>query len=286
MFSLDEARRFAVLARQIWAEAGLETSYDAGCLRGADGQMYGLTNVAHNAARGREKHWRPVLTQHVHGVLAAHATPRERDLEVVGDRLLLRLWATHDLPHPPECEIPLAPGLAGLISIDHPEYVETLTRSRDIEALGGWERAVHLAHHNLVRVRADRTWAERVGDARLLASVGGFYNASRVLDMPHLLKSDFLVDQPSHGVLFTVPNRHLVVAHPLQGPGLFEALGALADLAEREYENAAGGISPHVWFWRDGQVEQTTSQHDDGLCVDATGLFGDALAELDITRED
>ena len=109
MFNVDEARRFAVLARQVWAEAGLETAYDSGCLRGSDGQMYGLGNVAHVAARGKERHWRSVLTHHVQGVLTAHATPRERDLDVVGDRLLLRLWATHDLPHAPERSIPVAP---------------------------------------------------------------------------------------------------------------------------------------------------------------------------------
>ena len=41
-----------------------------------------------------------------------------------------------------------------------------------------------------------------------------------------------------------------------------------------------------MWFWRDGQVEQTTSHDADGITVDATGLFGETLAEMGITRDE
>ncbi len=64
-------------------------------------------------------------------------------------------------------------------------------------------------------------------------SVGGFFNASRVFTMAHLLREDFLVESPSYGVLFVVPNRHLVAVHPLAGTGMVGATTTLTRLAQR-----------------------------------------------------
>ena len=54
-------------------------------------------------------------------------------------------------------------------------------------------------------------------------SIGGFFNASRVFTMNQLLREDFLIETPAHGVLFVVPNRHLVAVHPISGIGTVHA---------------------------------------------------------------
>jgi hypothetical protein len=252
MFDIGQAPKFVALAQRVFAENGLETTYDGGCLRGSDGQLFGLTNVGHLAATVRERQWRRVLEGHVLGLLAANATPKERDFDKVRDRVFLRLWAAEDLSFGPDCHLGFGEGLAGLVSIDHPKYVETLTRTDDVETLGGWDLVSRTAVRNLARLTATRSWQEGT-HGQVLASIGGFFNASRVLSLPHLLKQDFLVEPPSDGVLFAVPNRHLVLLHPLDAPGRDEATRVIAEIAHHEYD-MAGGISPDLWCWDNGVV--------------------------------
>ncbi len=159
------AARFSALARQVFAEHGMECSYHDGYLKGADGRSYGLTNVALLAAHGPEREWKGLLDQHVSGIVAAHATPRQREMREVRDRLYLRLWPADDLPTRPHAAEPLGVGpdvaMVGLASIDHPEHVETLTGARDIELLGGWEGVRAAALSNLSRLRAEEVVAAR-----------------------------------------------------------------------------------------------------------------------------
>lgn len=278
----ERASRFAALARQVFAEHGLECTYDDGFLRGADGRSYGLTNVAQAAASGSERSWRGLLHQHVSTIVAADAIPRVRELEAVRDRLYLRLWPNDDLPARPAAAEPLGAGLVGLAAIDHPEHVETLTGATDIELLGGWPGIRDAALANLRRLRADDIVPlGEDPDSRVQLSVGGFFNASRVFTMHSLLKEDFLVEAPSYGVLFAVPNRHLVAVHPVTGPGLVTATSTLIRVARGE-SDAPGAISPHVWFWRDGQVEQVTQPGEEERTVElhVTGLLQQVMREL------
>ncbi|RLV50508.1 hypothetical protein D9V37_00490 [Nocardioides mangrovicus] len=285
------AARFASLAMRVFAEHGIECSYDDGFLRGSDGRSYGLTNVALVAAAGTDRHWRELLEQHVGGIVAAHATPRQRDLEAVGDRLYLRLWAAADLPHRPDgvngFGEPLGEGLVGLAAIDHPEHVETLTGGHDIGLLGGWDVVRRTALANLAALRADDVVP--LGDdphSQVQLSIGGFFNASRVFTMERLLREDFLLEEPSHGVLLVVPNRHLVAVHPLRSAGMVEAVHTLTRLARAESE-VPGGISPHVWFWRDGWVEQVTrsAEEPDTVELHVAGLLEVAMRELDLVED-
>lgn len=258
------AGRFAKLAREVFAEHGLECTYADGQLRGTDGHSYGLTNVALLAAAGDRRAWRGLLHQHVQGIVTAHAVPKQRELASVADRLHLRLLAAGDARPAPGAAVTLGDGLLGLACIDHPEYVETLTGSRDIERLGGWEGVRAAALTNLSRLRGEHVIT--VGDdpaSEVRLSTGGFFNASRVFTMEHLLREDFLVEAPAHGVLFVVPNRHVVAVHPVAGQGMLAAIRTLLQVAQREHA-APGAVSPDVWFWCDGAVQRVTRPAEQG----------------------
>ncbi len=283
----DQAARFAALARQVFAEHGLECSYDDGYLRGTDGRSYGLTNVALLAVQSPERRWQKLLGQHAGGIVAAHATPKERDLAAVQHRLFLRLWATEDLPMRPDAAEPLGDGLVGLASIDHPEHVETLAGSHDVALLGGWPGIRAAALANLAGLRADDVVP--LGEdpqSRVHLSIGGFFNASRVFTMSQLLREDFLVEAPSHGVLFVVPNRHLVAVHPVSGIGMVSATTTLIRVARGEYD-VPGSISPHVWLWRDGEVQQVTRPAEEGAVeLHVEGMIEQVMREVGLIDGD
>jgi hypothetical protein len=283
----DQAGRFAALARQVFAEHGIECTYDDGYLRGTDGRSYGLTNVALLAVQDTERNWPTLLSQHVEGIVAAHATPKERDLATVRDRLYLRLWASEDLPVRPDAAESLGEGLVGLASIDHPEHVETLAGSHDVELLGGWPGIREAALGNLARLRADDVVP--LGDdaaSRVQLSIGGFFNASRVFTMDNLLREDFLIESPAHGVLFVVPNRHLVAVHPVSGIGMVHATTTLIRVAQGEY-GVPGSISPHVWFWRDGDVQQVTRPAEESTVeLHVEGMLEQVMREVGLIEDD
>ncbi|MDQ6687056.1 MAG: hypothetical protein M3Z50_05490 [Actinomycetota bacterium] len=277
MFEPERAHRFSMLAREVFAEHGFETTYDDGSLRGSNGQTFGLTNVAHLAALERERSWRQVLDAHVLGLLAAQSIPKERDLDKVRDRLYLRLWASREVPFASGCRVDFGPGLVGLASIDHPAHVETLTSAADIEALGGWETTCRVARENLGRLAGER---HDVGVASVHVNVGGFFNASRMLALPRLLMTELLVESPAHGVLFAVPNRHVFSVHLVQNQDVTAAAQMMAALAVKEYP-MAGGISPDLWFWRAGLVEKVAWEATaERPRIDPSSGLGRALAEL------
>jgi hypothetical protein len=282
-----QAAKFASLAREVFAEHGIECTYDDGYLRGTDGRSYGLTNVALVAANEAERGWRVLLSQHVDGIVAAHATPKQRDLETVRDRLYLRLWATDDLPMRPDSAESLGDGLVGLASIDHPEHVETLAGAHDIELLGGWPGVRDAALANLARLRADDVVP--LGDdaeSRVHLSIGGFFNASRAFTMSHLLREDFLIEAPAHGVLFVVPNRHLIAVHAVSGIGMVHATTTLIRVAQGEYD-VPGSISPHVWFWRDGEVQQVTRPAEESTVeLHVEGMLEQVMREVGLIEDD
>lgn len=284
----DRAARFVALAQRVFAENGLECRYDDGALLGADGGAYGLGNVAANAARTPERGWRSLLNAHVRGLQAAHATPKERDLEQVRNRLYLKLWALEDVPlsldEGPVRE-PFGADLVGLPAIDHPEYVETMAGQEDIELLGGWDIIRPIALGNLAALHGEEiaTLGEDAS-AQVQISIGGFFNASRVFTMPHLLRQDFLLESPDHGVLFVVPNRHLVGVHPLAGPGMVAAAATMLQVATGEHDGP-GAISPHLWFWRDGVVQQVSHPDPEGgMILDASGPLAEAMREIGLLQ--
>jgi len=187
----------------------------------------------------------------------------------------------------PDSAEALGEGLVGLASIDHPEHVETLAGSHDIALLGGWSGIREAAMANLARLRADDVVP--LGDdtqSQVHLSVGGFFNASRVFTMNQLLREDFLIELPAHGVLFVVPNRHLVAVHPISGIGMVHATTTLIRVAQGEYD-VPGSISPHVWFWRDGEVQQVTRPAEESTVeLHVEGMLEQVMREVGLIEDD
>ena len=277
-----QAARLRAVARAAFAEAGLETVPDGAVLRGLDGRVLGLTNVARLAALTPEDRWSALLAQHARTMVTAAATPAPDGLDEVRDRLYLRLLTAGDVPADAAVRS-VGGGLVAAVAVDHPEHVATLTRSDALEGLGGWDAVAEVGLANLRALRAQRT-SNLVDDATgavLHVSAGGFFHASRVLVLPTVLAEDFRLEEPAHGVLVAAPHRHLLAVHAVVGVDeVLVTLRRLAGLARGE-RSGPGPLSEDVFFWRDGVLQRVTTWTPDGtLQVDGTGAFGQAMTEV------
>lgn len=281
--TVGQAARLRALARSAFAELGLETVPENAALRLADGRTLGLTNLARTVAGEPAARWAELVSRHARIMLASFDVPPPQTLDAVRDTLFLRVLPAADLPSTGGVR-PLGGDLVQAAAVDHPEHVATFVRSEEIDQLGGWDAVAAVGRANLAALRAEQTrrWVDKATGAEVLVSMGGFFHASRLLVLGVALAQDFGIEQPAHGVLVAVPNRHLLAAHVLVG--VDEAIVAvrnLAALAEGEQPAAPGPLSPNVYFWRDGLLSQVTTRGGEGqLSVDATGPFGTAMREI------
>lgn len=289
MLTRSQAARFTTLARDAFAHQGIETTIEEGVLHALDGQRLGLYNIAHAAAVVKEREWPRLLAEHARAMAAATSEPEARSLDEIRDQVYLRLTPATELPFPVEVGIELPGDLVALPSIDYPQHVKTLTRSAAIEALGGWDGFRETALTNLRALDAQETGtipADEEAGGEILLSIGGFFNASRALVLDSVLTRDFRIEQPRHGVLVVMPHRHLLALHPMVGRECVPALRTMLAIAQGE-RGQPGALSGHAWIWRHGRLSQVSRETDEGtVAVEASGPFGEALAELGIIDDE
>ncbi len=93
---------------------------------------------------------------------------------------------------------------------------------------------------------------------------GSHYVATKVLDMPKLLERIPHGDDCPHGVLVSVPGRHVVSLHRIGQTNLDFALNYLASDAMEEFSRVAGPVSPFVHWWKDGIFRKVSSMPEPG----------------------
>ena len=292
MLDRQDATQLAALAREAFAEVGLETTLDEpGVLRGADGHRFGLWNLAATVATLPRRDWPAQARQHARLMVEAHSTAEVTDLDSVRDRILLKLAAREELPFsPPAYAVDVAPGLVGLVAVDHPTHVQTIGKDSALDPLGGWDAVRDVALGNLRRLRSQERH-EVLGDdaeptSRVHVFVGDFFGASRLIVLDDVLRDELGVERPAHGALVAVPHRHVLVVHVVQGPGVVSALRLMAGFAAGEHAGAAGSLSPHVFHARHGRIEQVTETGPGGPSVHVRGSLQDAFRALGLLSDD
>lgn len=104
--------------------------------------------------------------------------------------------------------------------------------------------------------------------------------ASKILGRPPLL-SQLIVPSP-HGVLFAIPNRHLIAYHNVVDAGVLKMVEALLGFARNYFEQGPGSVSPDLFFWHGEHLQQITRTEPEShsIRVEVDGPFADALGEL------
>ena len=176
---------------------------------------------------------------------------------------------------------PIAGDLVALLQIDRADRVEIVTddmlAGRDIDALF----AAGLTA--IMDEPTDQVQQAAPGIALFVGQTPSF--ATKVLGMQQLI-ADHL-PAAHHGVLFGVPNRHLVFAVALTDMASLQNTGALAELVADQAgveDNPGGTLSSDVYLWRADQIERVCGMDETGAVHMYGGfLMQDVLEELSAT---
>jgi hypothetical protein len=82
------------------------------------------------------------------------------------------------------------------------------------------------------------------------------------------------------GALVAMPFRHQLAFHRIHDAQVIPALQAMAQFAAAGHEDAAGAISPKVFWWRRGVMTPLSELDGDGLRVVVDIDFQDMLERL------
>ncbi|MFC5187491.1 hypothetical protein [Actinomadura harenae] len=166
---------------------------------------------------------------------------------------------------------PFAEGLIEAVVVDTPTAVRTVTGH---EAAGWPVSADALFMLGRANVRDDgplRVDEHDLGQVRVAVLSGWTaYTAT------HLAWLEEYLQIGAHGALVTVPNRSLVIVHPLRSSdpsprvryrAAATAAHELHSHARNAYEEGPGSLSPHVYWWRAGAMSRLDLRYQDGTAV-------------------
>lgn len=262
--SVADAAHLRVLTREWFAQRSLEVALHPGHVALDNGHEYGLWNLSVACAadrRGRSA-WPRLVDQHFRAVTSAMSTPSsgltDEEFEAC---LRTRLVGSDSLqPLPPGFDYggEWAPGLSSVLTLDLPSTVQTLNVDM-LTARGsmsyllalGWAHTASL----VTTEDLERDVVEHEG--RWFWSVLGesVYTASLALMLPDVVRRFDPAADVSEGIIFAVPHRHQLAYRVVAGPeSVMDALTLLPGFAAYGYAEAAGGVSPRSYYWRDGVV--------------------------------
>ncbi|MCE4942655.1 hypothetical protein LVX13_05850 [Streptomyces albulus] len=287
-FSEREGRVFRSQVRQAFAERGLEVTAYAGAVTDSGGRQFGLGNLAavcHRDRRG-ERSWPMLIRDHVGKVLRTMDGPQPLEIlshDEIRACLYPRIVAQETLPASDSfhyCHEP-APGLCEVLALDLPEAVQMLSAD-SLADLGDVAELRIRAMNNLRALPVEGHETVRRGDGSAFEVLLGdsFFTASRVLVLDDLVERLTGTALTRDGALVALPFRHQLAFHRIHNAQVIPALQAMAQFAAAGHEDAAGAISPRVFWWRRGMMTPLSEPDGDGLRVVVDMEFQDMLERL------
>lgn len=283
-FTRSLANGFRGVAREVFAEIGLEVVIHDDHAVDDSGRQFGFWNIAAQCAAEPRAEWHRLIREHVQRVLASMDAPSpfaDLDPSDAARRTYARLYAEEGLPtldHYPHREF--VPGVVELLALDLPETVAYFQHD-DAAKLGGWEalRASGLANLESMPVENLET-LDAPGGGSFHALLGeSVYTGSRALLLPGLATQLTGEAVSEYGWLMSVPNRHQLVWHLIQNSDVVTALNGMVHFTVLGYSDSPGSVSPHVYWWNGSAYEQLTQiDEDDGaVSIHAGPAFTDVL---------
>jgi len=285
-FTSSTANDFRGVAREVFAELGLEVVIHPDHAVDDAGRQFGFWNVAAQCADERRPEWNRVVREHVERVLESMDAPdpfTDIDPSDVAQRTYARLYAEDGLP--PLDKYPhreFVPGVVEMLALDLPETVAFFDHE-NAARLGGWEALQAQGMTNLQSLPVESL-------ETLDAPGGGIFNAllgdsvftgSRALLLPGLATQLTGEAVSEFGWLMSIPNRQQVVWHMIRDSTVVNAVNGMAHFTMLGYSDAPGPVSPHVYWWNGSAYEQLTQIDENGaISVHAGPAFSGVLNTL------
>lgn len=282
--STDDAAYLRRLVADEMARGGVGVTVHDDHLAGDDGMTYGLWNVAATCYdAGPRERWPEVVAGHVARILDRPPAPGDLSVDELLERAVLRVVAPQQIPDEFRDRftyaVPVAEGLLQILVADFPQTVATLG-DEDV-ARAGHEQMHAAGRAHLLAEPVDHETVVLTDGARVELFTGGsVYVASRVLVLDEVLRSLHGGRTYPDGVLVGVPDRHTLVLHvPVDGT-VVHALNWLVVTTAETWSTAVGGVSPSVYWWRDGTLTRISRVDGERVAVDVTGDLDDVLSRL------
>lgn len=286
MLSVDQARELGRLVREQLAERGAEAVVEDGMLRlaGPGHQQLGLHNLGAHAADLKYTEWPALVKGHLDLLMEHWSRPEE---PVDPRRLLAKLRLADDLPSENEVRDALEPlpGVLALLAEDRPDLVVEFFSAERVGIPDPWK----IARDNLRALPAPEHQVvgdDPGGDVHVFAT-DDFFGASRLLVLPDLLAT-IGARIPDAGVFVAVPNRHLLLVHLPVGPAVVGAMNWMLTVATREYPEAPGPVSPHLYhLTADLRAQQVSRRDPDGTtAMEVRDQVAEAFERLGLLGDD
>jgi hypothetical protein len=219
----------------------------------------GLLNLAQKCRIADRSDWSAVIAEHFSALLSLTGRDLEAlaaDFEQVREILRIRLYADESMggmtPEPEGPVLrPVAPGILMGLVYDFPDSVASVSRGQ----LGDWP----LAEDDVLSLARDNTLAEPPPPRQVLNGREGstfeammgdsFYVASRVLGLGELIPSDNVA-----GALVGVPNRHVLLWHPIIDLRAVAAMTTMAPVIQQLFRDGPGSITNQLYWWHDDDL--------------------------------
>jgi hypothetical protein len=275
------------MAQRALAERGIETTVDGPAdapehvkLLGADGQVYPLANLAMLVDGESAKTRAAIVADHFDRMVRAHAEPAPEQIpaDELRDRIRMRLVAEKD-DDPADLSYgrPFAPGIIGVLCVDNPLTVTTLSAGMLPKMSLGVDEMFALGQANTDAEPVDER--SEVAPGVHLAGGSSLFVASKAANLPAVFGS------APYGTVIAMPHRHILLAAPILDGSSITAVNALGQmmlgmLANPEFQVPGGLISPYLYFARGGEVSQVSAFAEDGtMQIEVDERFQQALEQ-------
>jgi hypothetical protein len=183
----------------------------------------------------------------------------------------------------------VAPGLREFYALELPEGVGTLSAD-GAARLGTPEELRAVTRRNLAALPVERHDVVEVGEEG--AEVGTFhllsgnslFTSSRVLVLDDLVRQLTGAPIPSQGAVVGIPSGQQLVVHPVAGSVAALVVATMTSFVDRQFARTSGGLSPHLYWWRAGELTQLTEATADGGTELSAELSPDFLALVDTSE--
>ena len=283
-WSGEQAQRFRALVRAALAERGVEATVYSDYAEDASGRKFGLGNLAavcHNDKRG-ERGWRKIVENHVRTILSGMDGQSPFETMTASDifaATYLRLMPAEDVLPSMSYARAVAPGLAEVLNLDLPATVAYFT---DEHVSGfGYSALREAGLSNLKAVPVDKHETLRHNGGTIEVLLGeSLFTASLLLVLEHVLDRYGLRADPDLGVFVGVPTRHQLDFHVVADASAIPSLNTLAAFTAAGYRDAAGVVSPDVYWWRPSGLRRISTLTPDGPQIEVDAELQGALEVL------
>ena len=144
---------------------------------------------------------------------------------------------------------PLTPGVVAALAIDYPTAVQMVSPTTIVD----WPPADELYAVGLANLRADPSPAwQHVGDgpeAFMALLDDSFFTAARLLLLPDGVDLGGAPD-----AVVAVPNRHVLLVHPIRDLGVVNAIRDMTAHTSRMFAEGPGSIASDLFWWHAGAL--------------------------------